>query len=300
MPLMARMLEQGNNNEAQRPRAKVVAVTSGKAGVGKTSLAFNVGCELSRRGYRTVLIDADLGLASPHILTGARPEQPLADDVSGAATLADVVTPSPCGLRLVRVSSRAGHLADLDDEDRGRICRAVEQLRADCDVILLDTAAGAGRDVTDFVALADETVLVTTNNFAAIADACGVVEVLDRDGFDRPVHAVVNRARSAEEAAQVFAKLRGCTERFLGFELKWLGLLPEHSSVEGAASQRTPLSEAFPGSAAARYLAELVSGLERRFEAPRPVAVGAEDGLGATWERVRPRVERDGETGKEG
>ena len=277
MPQLATMLEQGNKTWEREPRARIIAVTSGKGGVGKTSLAVNVGCELSRRGHRTILVDADLGLANAHILTGVRPQKTLSDYVSGRAELASVVTSGPSGLRLVSGGSGSGDMANLDDGGRSEICGAVKQLSAYCDVILLDTAAGVGRDVTDFVAMADETVLVTTSNFAAIADAYGVVKVLNRDGFDKPVHAVVNRARSAEEAEQVFAKLRGCTERFLGLDLNWLGLLPEDSSVEGAVSQRTPFSEAFPESSAARYLAKLVSGLERKFEAPWLARLAAED-----------------------
>ena len=90
-------------------------------------------------------------------------------------------------------------------------------------------------------------------------------------GFDKPIHCVVTRVRSPEEAEQVFMKLKGCTERFLGFDLNWLGMLPEDSSVEGAVMKRSPVSEAFPGSVAARYLAKLVSGLERYLEKPKPV-----------------------------
>jgi len=264
VPLLARMTEQGKKTWGHGARARILAVTSGKGGVGKTSLAVHFACELSRRGQRTILVDAGASFAD----AGATPQPTLADYVSGAAALADVPSPGPCGLRVVRCGSGPGQPAGGDDEGRRRLCAAVEQLRATCDVIVIDTAAGVGRDVTDFVTMADEIVLVTTSNFAAVADAYGVVKVLKQDGFDKPVHAVVNRARSAAEAAQVFAKLRGCTERFLGFDLNWLGLLPEDSSVGGAVSQRTPFSEAFPGSVATRHLAKMVSDLEQHVEAP--------------------------------
>ena len=136
---------------------------------------------------------------------------------------------------------------------------------------------GISPDQTDFVSIADHTVLVTTSNFAAIADAYGIVKVVVQDGYDKPIHTVVNRVRSPEEAEQVFLKLKGCTERFLGFDLNWLGLLPEDTSVEGAVLKRTPFSEAFPGSVAARYLAKLVSDLERFVGAPKPVPQAAQD-----------------------
>jgi flagellar biosynthesis protein FlhG len=130
-------------------------------------------------------------------------------------------------------------------------------------VIIVDTGAGVAKSVTDFVSIADHTIVVTTSNFAAIADAYGIVKVVVQDGYKRPIHCVVNRVRSPEEAEQVFMKLKGCADRFLGFELNWLGLLPEDNVVEGAVLKRAPFSEAFPGSAASRYLAKIVTSLAR-------------------------------------
>jgi flagellar biosynthesis protein FlhG len=154
-------------------------------------------------------------------------------------------------------------MANLDEAGRKRILAAVDELRPTCDVLILDTGAGVGKGVTDFVSVADHVIVVTTSNFAAIADAYGIVKVVVQDGFRNPMHCVVNRVRSPEEAEQVYMKLKGCTERFLGFDLNWLGLLPEDNSVEGAVLKRAPFSEAFPGSVASRYLAKLVTSLAR-------------------------------------
>jgi len=106
-------------------------------------------------------------------------------------------------------------------------------------------------------------------------DAYGIVKVLVQGGYRKPMHMVVNRVRSPEEAEQVIKKLQGCTQRFLNNELNWLGLLPEDSSVEGAVLKRAPFSEVFPNSVAARYLAKLVSGLERYVAAPKPAQQAA-------------------------
>src|SRR5690606_32492499 len=117
--------------------------------------------------------------------------------------------------------------------------------------------------VTDFVSISDHTIVVTTSNFAAIADAYGIVKVMVQEGYRSAMHLLVNRVRSPEEAEQVYKKLKGCTERFLGFDLNWLGLLPEDHSVEGAVLKRMPFCEAFPGSVATRYLKKIVTSLER-------------------------------------
>lgn len=271
------MVEQSESSAGASKRATIFAVTSGKGGVGKTSLSVNVACEFSRRGYRTIIIDTDLGLANAHILAGIKPEKTLSDYIAGTAELADIIVDGPCSVKFISGGSGVKDMANLDDNGRAQICLAVEDLTPFCDIIILDTGAGVSKGVTDFVTLADQTVLVTTSNFAAIADAYGIVKVIVQDGYDKPIHAVVNRVRSPEEAEQVFLKLKGCTERFLGFDLNWLGLLPEDSSVEGAVLKRAPFSEVFPGSVAARYLAKLVSGLERYVKGSQPAPQAAKD-----------------------
>lgn len=276
-PNQYNMAELTNPSDQPGKRATIFAVTSGKGGVGKTSLSVNMACEFSRRGFRTIIIDTDLGLANAHILAGIKPKKSLSDYITGDVELSSIIEDGPCKVKFISGGSGVKDMANLDDNGRARICVAVEELAEFCDVVILDTGAGVSKGVTDFVSMADQTVLVTTSNFAAIADAYGIVKVVVQDGYDKPIHCVVNRVRSPEEAEQVFLKLKGCTERFLGFDLNWLGLLPEDSSVEGAVLKRTPFSEVFPGSVAARYLAKLVSGLERYVGNAKPVPQAAKD-----------------------
>ncbi len=243
-------------------RAKILAITSGKGGVGKTSLSVNIGMEFSKRGYQTIVMDLDLGLANTHILAGIKPSVTLSDFLEGKAQLADVILDGPGLLKFISGGSGMQEMADLDDGGRQRILEALEQLRPHCDILLLDTAAGVSKTVTDFVGISDHTVVVTTSNFAAIADAYGIIKIMVQSGYSKEMHLLVNRVRSPEEAEQVYKKLKGCTERFLKFELNWLGLLPEDHSVEGAVLKRTPFTEAFPNSVATRYLKKVVKALE--------------------------------------
>ncbi len=238
--------------ENQGALATVLAVTSGKGGVGKTSLSVNMACEFSRRGYRTIIIDTDLGLANTHILAGIKPSKTLSDYLEGRAELAGIIEEGPCKVRFISGGSGVQDMANLDESGRARVLAAIDE-----------RGAGVSKGVTDFVQIADHTIVVTTSNFAAIADAYGIIKVVAQNGYQNPMHCVVNRVRSPEEAEQVFAKLKGCTERFLGFDLNWLGLLPEDNSVEGAVLKRAPFSEAFPSSVASRYLTKLVTALTR-------------------------------------
>ncbi len=254
---------QGKAGSAGKQLASVIAVTSGKGGVGKTSASVNIATELSLRGHRTVLVDVDLGLANAHILAGKAPGKTLFDWLGGRAEFAEIVVDGPGGMKMISGGSGVKELANLDEKGRVRLVDAILALRPHCDVVILDTGAGIGSGVTDFVAAADHTIVVTTSNFAAIADAYGIVKVLVQGGYRKPLHLVVNRVRSPEEAEQVFKKLQGCTQRFLNHELNWLGLLPEDHSVEGAVLQRTPFCEAYPASVVTKYLKKVVSALER-------------------------------------
>ncbi len=243
--------------------AKIFAVTSGKGGVGKTSLSVSMASEFSKRGFRTILLDADLGLSNAHIMAGMQPRKTLSDYLDGSATLVDIINDGPAGLRIISGGSGVKDMANLDDIGRNRILDAINELRPFCDLIILDTGAGISKAVTDFVSISDHTIVVTTSNFAAIADAYGIVKVMVQENTKSPMHLLVNRVRSPEEADQVYKKLKGCTERFLSFDLNWLGLLPEDSSVEGAVLKRSPFCDAYPNGVATRYLKKIVTALER-------------------------------------
>lgn len=253
-------------------RAVIFAVTSGKGGVGKTATSVNVSVEFAKRGYRTIIVDTDLGLANTHILAGLKPTYTLSDYVEGKIALPEIIVPGPGGVKFISGGSGVQEMANLDDSGRKKILDAIAELRPYCDVIVLDTGAGVSKAVTDFVSVSDHTIVVTTSNFAAIADAYGIIKIMIHEGYRSAMHLLVNRVRSPEEAEQVYKKLKGCTERFLSFDLNYLGLLPEDTCVEGAVTRRTPFCEAFPGSVATRYLRKVVTALERYLPQPARTA----------------------------
>ena len=183
--------------------------------------------------------------------------------LEGKAQLADIITDGPQGVKLISGGSGVKEMANLDEVGRNRVLAAIKELRPFCDLVILDTGAGISTSVTDFVSISDHTLVVTTSNFAAIADAYGIVKIMVQEGYKSAMHLLVNRVRSPAEAEQVYKKLKGCTERFLSFNLNWLGLLPEDNTVEAAVIKRTPFCEAFPGSVATRYLKKVVTALER-------------------------------------
>ena len=243
--------------------AVVFSVTSGKGGVGKTSVSVNMAVEFAKRDLRTIVVDCDLGLANTHIVSGVRTEKTMSDYLEGKADLLDIIIDGPAGVKFISGGSGVKEMANLNDEGRKRILDVIDDLRPYCDVIILDTAAGISRSVTDFVSVSDHTLVVTTADFAAVADAYGIIKTSVQEGHGQSMHVLVNRVRSPHEAEQVFNKLKDCAKRFLGFDLNWLGLLPEDSVVEAAVVQRSPFREAFPDSVVSRYLKTVVASLER-------------------------------------
>ena len=261
--LLLQAQSSNGSNENESGLAPVFSVTSGKGGVGKTSISVNIATEFARRGYTTTIVDADLGLANTHILAGVKIEKTLSSYLDGEATLEECVVQGPAGVRLVSGGSGIKEMADLDESGRRGILDAIKQLRKESDLVLIDTAAGISRSVIDFVSISSHTLIVTTSNFAAIADAYGMIKVLSQEGYRNTVHLVINRVRSPEEAEQVYKKLKGCSDRFLAFDLNWLGLVPEDNAVEGAVLKRSPFCESFPTSVATRYVKKLANALER-------------------------------------
>ena len=242
--------------------AQILSVTSGKGGVGKTSFAVNLATSLARGGRRTLILDADLGLANAHILCGSRPEKPLSDYVEGKVDLPEVIVQGPEGLRMISGGSGVAEMANLDEGGREKILQAVLSLTPWVDVIIIDTAAGISRSVTDFIKISDHTLVVCTPNFAAIADAYGIMKVITSEGYKGGLHLLVNRVLSMDEAEAVYKKLRGCTNRFLGLDIQLLGFLPEDPAVNKAVQRRIPYLLSFPDSVVCRYLNQVAKKVE--------------------------------------
>ncbi len=251
-----------NPDQSLQSLAQVLVVTSGKGGVGKTSVSVNLTTELASRGLRMMLVDADLGLANAHILLGTTPTQTLSEYLDGRADLNSILTPGPFGMKLISGGQGIQEMANLDETGRKQILNAIQDLRPYCDIVLIDTGAGVSRTVTDFFTIADHAIVVTNANFAAVANAYGVMKVIHQEGYSCPTHLVVNRAKSSEEAKQVYLKLKGCTQKFLESQVEWLGLVPEDAHVNQSVQKRTPFTQAFPNSIASEYVKKLADGVE--------------------------------------
>ena len=250
-----------------RPRVRTLAVTSGKGGVGKSTLATNLAILCARAGKRVLLVDADLSLANLDLLLGMIPRHNLGDVLSGKRGIEEVVLETPYGIKLLPASSGIERLADLDDFSREKLLRELSKFEESCDLLILDTATGIGRQTLHFASAADEVAIVTTPEPTAFSDAYATLKVLaNRSRCGQPF-LVVNRANSAQEARRTAKRIQTVAQRFLGFEPELLGHIPEDVTVGTSVLRQEPLVSLFPQSPAAQALLKLT---DRLLESPGP------------------------------
>jgi flagellar biosynthesis protein FlhG len=258
---------------------RTIAFTSGKGGVGKSSLALNTGLTLARRGCRVTLLDGDLGLASLNVLMGVAPRWDLRHVIAGARRLADVVVRGPHGLALVPAGSGVSELANLDADERERLLGELDEIGAGTEYLLVDTGAGIGDTVLSLVLAADEAIVVTRQEPTALADAYALMKIALRRQANHPFHVLVNMARDAADGRQVYDALAQVLIRFLGYRPGYAGHVVHDEAVARAASAQAPFALAAPRSPAARDLQRLADALT----GPAGHRAGEPAGF---WERV--------------
>jgi flagellar biosynthesis protein FlhG len=246
----------------QRPRATVIAITSGKGGVGKSNVAVNLAIKLTMAGKNVVLLDADLGLANADVLCNVDLPFNLSHVIARKKELREVLFKAPGGFRMIGGASGLAKMADLTDADRQRLVDALVELEQSCDIILIDTGAGISPNVLAFTRAADQVLVVTTPEPTAITDAYAVIKVVTRDGLSRPVSLLVNQAQSVHEGRVVHERIAKVAKQFLGVNVLSAGHVMADTAVSNAVRQRTPFVIASPRSAASQCITQLAMRLE--------------------------------------
>lgn len=245
---------------------KTIAVTSGKGGVGKSSLSANVGVALAKMGYRPVIFDADLALANLEVVLGTRAEFSLQHVVAEEKGLKDVVATGPGGVGFVAGGSGVPTLMRSGPKRLAMFFEQVAGLSEDHDVVLYDTAAGLENRVLAFLKAADEVLLVVTPEPTSVTDAYATVKTLFRHKPDAVVRVVVNMAADAAEAKQVYDILSQITTDFLKKPLAFAGFVRRDAAVSDAARQRRPYVVGAPKSDAAKDTVKLAASLVESLE----------------------------------
>lgn len=266
---------------AQKPerqrRNRVIAVTSGKGGVGKTNLVLNLALKLAQMGRRVVVFDADLGLGNIDILLNAVPKYTLEDVVAGEKDLTEIMITGPHDLKIVPGGSGLFDLANLDMTRRNRLIDKLQALEGEGEIILLDTSAGITKNVTDFIKVADEFILVTTPEPLALTDAYGMLKIIAGYDLHRSGYLVVNCAGNMLQGERVFERLQKMMQNFLpGLRLCYLGSIEYDPVVSLAVQDFSPFLLRYPKSRAAASIHQIAWRLlsNGRFQPHMPYKAG--------------------------
>ncbi|MFQ5430016.1 MAG: MinD/ParA family protein [Phycisphaerae bacterium] len=246
------------------PAARVVAVASGKGGVGKTNIAVNLAMRLSQRGRRVVLVDADLGTANIDVVMNVRSAYDLSHVVRGQRTLDEIAVQVDARLRLIVGASGLASIAELSPSDRHALIEALGRLERQCDIIVLDCGAGISQNVLAFARAAEELLVVTTPEPTALTDAYALVKVLSRGGRTPPMGLVVNQTRTAVEGRNVAERLASTAARFLRIPVDCAALLPKDEHVSRAVHDRVPFVLKYPRCPAATGISALAARVVRQ------------------------------------
>lgn len=237
-----------NNNRS----ARVITVTSGKGGVGKSNVTVNLAINFRKMGKRVVIFDADFGLANVEVIFGIVPKYNLFDMIYNGMNITDILTSGPLGIEFISGGSGIQELVNLTSAQLDFLNDKLQELDYLADIILIDTGAGISDSVLDFIVSSNEVLLVTTPEPTSITDAYAVLKALkNKKNFEynsKQINLLVNRVASDSEGLDVFNKLNRVTEKFLDVKLNNIGLLPQDNNLTKAVIEQRPVSILFPKS----------------------------------------------------
>lgn len=251
------------SNQVYTPkRARVITVTSGKGGVGKSNVSVNLAIQLRKMGKKVIIFDADFGLANVEVIFGIVPKYNLFDIIYNNKTIREVLTDGPLGIEFLSGGSGVKELLKLDYAQISFLVQKLNELDKYADVIIIDTGAGISDAVLSFIYASNEIILVTTPEPTSVTDAYAVLKAIKNENkmqSEKSIHVLINRVESDEEGLDIFEKLNKVSKKFLGLELKNIGFLPEDKSLPKAVIEQKPVSILFPKSNVSRAFEKLAT-----------------------------------------
>ncbi len=244
-------------------RARFLAVTSGKGGVGKTNFAVNLSVLLSDLGKKVILVDVDIALANADILLSVQPRLNLGHVLAGEVSVLEALTSTPSGVLLLPGCAGIRHLSDLGAKEREFLQGSFQELEAYADYVIIDTGAGISKTVVQFAATSDEVLVVTIPEPTAITDGYAVIKAVSREKGSGRIRLIVNQSLNRADALRVSDRIRMVSKRFLGIEVDDLGFVPADPRVGQAVRQKRPFVLEYPkcpASKCMRSIAERIVG----------------------------------------
>lgn len=253
----------GLRRQVNPPRpVKVIAIASGKGGVGKTNVTVNLGVAMASQGKEVVLLDADLGLANIDVMLGLHPQFNLLHVLDGSKTLSDIIVEGPAGLKIIPAASGVQKMAELSTAEHAGMIQAFSEMDQHIDVLLIDSAAGIADSVVSFSKAAQEVIVVVCDEPASITDAYALIKLLSREHGVERFHIIANMSRNVQEGRELFDKISLVCDRFLDVTLDFMGIVPFDDDLRRAVKKQRSVVDAFPRSKAATAFAHLAKKIE--------------------------------------
>lgn len=241
-----------HSQDTQAKTTRILTVTSGKGGVGKSNFSLNFAMALQKRGYSVLVFDADVSFANIDVLLGTPAKYNLIHLLKGEKTIWEIIQVGPNNLQYIAGGSGFQDLVRLSDNELEYFAEQIGKLNGHFDFILFDTGAGLSKETVRFITAAEETIVVTTPEPTSITDAYALIKMLKSMGHEISFRLVVNRVSDDKEGKQTADNIRQVADKYLGLQLPVLGFIPDDSNVSKAVKKQTALTVAYPDTAAVR------------------------------------------------
>jgi flagellar biosynthesis protein FlhG len=278
IPIQPRTTRPGARRREDSRPPRVIAITSGKGGVGKTNVTSNLAIALARQGNRVCIFDADTNLANINIVMGLSPRYTIEHLLSGEQTIEAILAEGPEGVMIVPAASGIAECARLDATQQTRLIEALETLEADFDYLLIDTAAGIGSTVLSFIQSAQYMILVISTEPTSLTDAFALLRMLKRRHHERPAYVLVNMALNYANSMEIFKRFEAAVRKYLSMKVHYLGYITEDRAVKTSVSRQNPVLLDDPDALASRCFTTLAAVLSKQF-----TASAAPHGFSAWW-----------------
>ena len=238
----------GLRRMAKQKPVQVIAVASGKGGVGKTNVSVNLSLALVESGKDVLLLDADLGLANVDLLLGLHSEYNLSHVITGERTLEEVIVEGPEGLKIIPAASGTQMMSELSPSQHAGVIRAFSELSTPIDVLMVDAAAGISDSVISFTKASNEVLVVVCDEPTSLTDAYALMKVLNTDHGVQRFNILANSVRSPQEGLNLFAKLSRVTDHYLDVTLDYMGAVPYDEYLIKAVKKQRAVMQSYPQS----------------------------------------------------
>jgi flagellar biosynthesis protein FlhG len=257
------MIDQASGlRKMQNPQPiKVIAVSGGKGGVGKTNVSLNTAISLAKLGKRVLVLDADLGLANVDVMLGLRVKRNLSHVLSGECELDDIIIQGPAGINIIPATSGTQSMVDLTPAEHAGLIRAFSDMKTKFDILIVDTAAGISDMVLSFCRASQDVLLVVCDEPTSITDCYALMKLLSRDHGLFKFKVVANMVRTPNEGKNLFAKLAKVTDRFLDVTLELVAVIPYDENIRKSVRKQQAIVEAYPNSPASIGLKALAKNI---------------------------------------